>query len=177
MHAAPVAQPAAATTLKNARHVVLPPPADPQLVLKRPMELACLMAVRNRLAAAIAHLELPPLSGGWRSRGWCWGKTLSLLLGGLLLYGLCCNPSPSPIQLPPLPCSKRSSCRGEAGMQLVLPAGQLCAGPQGGARRCRCHRGQLCAAEHRPRRWRAGPGAAGAGGQVRACGGAHDPSR
>lgn len=39
-------------------------PADPQLVMKRPMELACLMAVRNRLAAAIAHLELPPLSGG-----------------------------------------------------------------------------------------------------------------
>lgn len=38
--------------------------ADPQLVMKRPMELACLMAVRNRLAAAIAHLELPPLSGG-----------------------------------------------------------------------------------------------------------------
>jgi hypothetical protein len=37
--------------------------ADPQLVVKRPMDLACLMAVRNRLAAAIAHREMPELSG------------------------------------------------------------------------------------------------------------------
>jgi hypothetical protein len=27
------------------------------------MDLACLMAVRNRLAAAIAHREMPQLSG------------------------------------------------------------------------------------------------------------------
>ena len=47
-----------------------PPPADPQLVMKRPMELSCLMAVRNRLAAALAHGEMPALSGA-RRQGRC----------------------------------------------------------------------------------------------------------
>ena len=62
-----------------------PPAADPQLVMKRPMELACLMAVRNRLAAAIAHLELPPLAGGWLprlGRGWGWGGVQGCNPGG-----------------------------------------------------------------------------------------------
>lgn len=38
-------------------------PADPLLIMKRPTDLSCLLAVRNRLAAAIAHREMPPLTG------------------------------------------------------------------------------------------------------------------
>ncbi|KAL4448106.1 hypothetical protein ABPG75_005325 [Micractinium tetrahymenae] len=44
---------------------------DPQLVAKRPMDLACLMAVRNRLAAAIAHQEMPQLTDEKRQCNWC----------------------------------------------------------------------------------------------------------
>ena len=53
-------------------HTVLPllspPPlfADPQLVAKRPTHLACIMATRNRLAAALTQQEMPHLLGRWR---------------------------------------------------------------------------------------------------------------
>lgn len=49
-------------------------PADPQLVVKRPAELACLLAVRNRLAAAVAHREMPPLAEEKRQCNWCFQR-------------------------------------------------------------------------------------------------------
>jgi hypothetical protein len=43
-------------------------------VVKRPAELACLLAVRNRLAAAVAHREMPPLAEEKRQCNWCFQR-------------------------------------------------------------------------------------------------------
>lgn len=54
--------------------------ADPTLVTRTEFELACLMATRNRLAAALARSEMPAITEMKSSCEWCYERTSCMLM-------------------------------------------------------------------------------------------------
>lgn len=113
------------------------PAADPQLVAKRPMDLACLMAVRNRLAAAIARQEMPPLTGEVRDSGAAvgWGGKQQASVPASLNAHLCACLRPEAAIPRHLPCRRPVQTRnGSATGAFSRPTARWPGAPSAGQR-------------------------------------------